>query len=286
MPTVSDVNFSLNALAIYPLKSCAGVALTESLLIETGLDLDRAWMVVDELGEFVSQRELPRMALIEPSLRSDDLRLRAPGMLALHLSLDRAEAPARVRVWDDWVKAYDMGDLAAQWFSDFLGQRLRLVRFDTDHRRLSDPKWTAGLDAQTAFADGFALLVVSVASLAELNRCLVQRGSSQVDMRRFRPNIVLDGIDAHDEDHIDQLEIDTAEGPVVLKMVKPCARCSIPDVDPALGTTGHSVGDTLATYRSDPRMNGALTFGMNAVPITGIERVLRVGQQGRASFKF
>jgi uncharacterized protein YcbX len=286
MPPVSDLNFSLNSLTVYPVKSCAGVALTESLLIETGLDLDRAWMVVDDQGEFVSQRELPRMALIEPTLRSDDLRLRAPGMLALHLSLDRAQAPTRVRIWNDWVQAYDMGDLAAQWFSDFLGRRLRLVRFDTDHRRLSDPNWTAGHDAQTAFADGFALLVVSTASLAELNRCLVQRGDTPVDMRRFRPNIVLDGIDAHDEDHIDHLEIDTAEGPVVLKLVKPCARCSIPDVDPALGTAGHSVGDTLATYRSDPRVGGAVTFGMNAVPISGIEHVLRTGQQGRASFRF
>jgi uncharacterized protein len=283
---MSDVNFSLNALTIYPVKSCAGVTLTESLLIETGLDLDRAWMVVDEHGEFVSQRELPRMALIEPTLRSSDMRLRAPGMLALHLSLDRAEAPARVRVWDDWVKAYDMGDLAAQWFSDFLGQRLRLVRFDTNHRRPSDPHWTAGHDAQTAFADGFALLVVSAASLVELNRCMVQRGAAAVDMRRFRPNIVLDGIDAHDEDHLDQIEIDTAEGPVVLKLVKPCARCSIPDVDPALGTAGHSVGDTLATYRSDPRVGGAVTFGMNAIVLSGIEHVLRVGQHGRATFRF
>jgi uncharacterized protein YcbX len=179
-----------------------------------------------------------------------------------------------------------MGDLAAQWFSDFLGQRLRLVRFDADHRRLSDPQWTSGHDAQTAFSDGFALLVVSSASLVELNRCLVKRGTPPVDMRRFRPNIVLDGIDAHDEDHIDQIEIDTGEGTVLLKLVKPCSRCSIPDVDPALGTVGHVVGDTLASYRSDPRVGGAVTFGMNAIVLGGVDHVLRVGQQGRASFRF
>lgn len=283
---MSDLRFSLQSLFIHPVKSCAAVAVDEALLIETGLDLDRAWMVVDEQGEFVSQRELPRMALIEPTLRSDDMKLRAPGMLALHLSLDRVETPTRVRVWNDWVQAYDMGALAAQWFSDFLGRRLRLVRFDSDHQRLSDPHWTAGQAAQTAFADGFALLVLGSASLAELNRRLVQQGEAAVDMRRFRPNLVLDGLDAHDEDHLDQLDIDTAGGPVVLKLVKPCSRCSIPDVDPALGTPGHAVGDTLAGYRSDPRLGGAVSFGMNAIVLSGIEQVLRVGQSGRANFKF
>ena len=104
---------------MHPIKSCAGIAVDEALLIETGLEFDRAWMVVDERGEFVTQRELPRMALIQPTLRTHDLVLRAPGMLALHLALDAVEAPCRVQVWDDTVAAYDMGDLAAQWFSDF-----------------------------------------------------------------------------------------------------------------------------------------------------------------------
>ncbi len=101
--------------------------------------------------------------------------------------------PTRVQVWNDSVAAYDMGDLAAQWFSDFLGQRLRLVRFDIEQKRLSDPRWTAGHEAQTQFADGFALLVVSRASLDELNRRLAAGGTAAVDVRRFRPNIVLDG---------------------------------------------------------------------------------------------
>ena len=82
--------------------------------------------------------------------------LRAPGMLALHLALDRVESPLNVRVWDDWVPACDMGALAAQWFSDFAGRPLRLVRFDPEHRRLSDRRWTGAHEAQTAFADGFS----------------------------------------------------------------------------------------------------------------------------------
>lgn len=283
---MSDLNFTLQALVVHPVKSCAGIPVRESLLIETGLELDRAWMLVDEQGEFVSQRELPRMALVQPTLRTDDMVLRAPGMLALHVALDRAEQAIRVRVWDDWVPAFDMGALASQWFSDFLGQRLRLVRFDPAHRRASDARWTGALQAQTAFADGFALLVTSTASLAELNRRLELQGAAAVQMRRFRPNIVLDGIDAHDEDHIDTLDIDTAQGTVQLKLVKPCARCSIPGVDPDTGIQGFEVGDTLAAYRADARVEGAATFGMNAVVVSGIEQVLAMGQTGRASFRF
>ena len=105
-------------------------------------------------------------------------------------------------------------------------------------------------------------------------------------MARFRPNLVLDGLDAHGEDPLDEIVFDAADGPVRLKLVKPCARCSIPNVDPAPACHGHAVGDALASYRADARLDGALTFGMNAVIVEGIERALRVGMAGRASFGF
>jgi uncharacterized protein YcbX len=285
-PRLSDLSCTLHSLYVHPLKSCAGIAVRSGLLLETGLELDRAWMLVDERGEFVTQRELPRLALIQPTLRHADMVLRAPGMLALHLSLDRVEGPLNVRVWDDWVPAWDMGTLAAQWCSDFAGRPLRLVRFDPEHRRLSDARWTGQHEAQTAFADGFALLVTSTASLAELNRRLQQQGMAPVEMNRFRPNLVLDGIDAHDEDHVERLEIDTPQGVVQLKLVKPCARCSIPGVDPLTGAQGFEVIDALAAYRSDPRVDGAVTFGMNAIVVSGVEHELAVGQACRASFGF
>jgi uncharacterized protein YcbX len=283
---LSDLSCTLHALYVHPLKSCAGIGVRSSLLVETGLEFDRAWMLVDERGEFVTQRELPRLALIQPTLRHGDVVLRAPGMLALHLALDRAESALTVRVWDDWVPAWDMGALAAQWCSDFAGRPLRLVRFDPEHRRLSERRWTGVHEAQTAFADGFALLVTSTASLAELNRRLQAGGAAAVDMSRFRPNLVLDGIDAHDEDHVDRLEIDTPQGTVQLKLVKPCARCTIPGVDPLTGVQGFEVIDALAAYRSDPRVEGAATFGMNAIVVSGVEHVLAVGQACRASFGF
>jgi uncharacterized protein YcbX len=281
-----DVDVSIASLHVYPIKSCAGVALTDVLVIETGFEFDRAWMVVDANGSFVTQRELPRMALIQPTLKTSEMVLRAPGMLALHLALDRVEAAVRVTVWDDEVAAYDMGDLCAQWFSDFLGRPLRLVRFDPEHKRLSDTRWTGALEAENAFADGFPILVASTAGLAEFNRRLVEHGESAVTMARFRPNLVLDGLDAHGEDALDEIVFATDDGPVRLKLVKPCARCPIPDVDPATGEPGHAVGDVLASYRADARMKGALTFGMNAVIVEGIERSLRTGLSGSATFRF
>jgi hypothetical protein len=227
------------------------------------------------------------MALIRPTLKTTEMVLRAPGMLALHVELDRVEGPTRATVWDDEVAAYDMGDLCAQWFSDFLGDpALRLVRFDPEHQRLSDRRWTGSLDAENAFADAFPMLVTSVAGLDEFNRRLAAQGHAAVTMARFRPNLVLDGLDAHGEDALDEIAFDTPDGPVRLRLVKPCARCPIPDVDPATGERGHAVGDTLASYRADARMSGALTFGMNAVIVEGVERALRVGMRGRASYRF
>jgi uncharacterized protein YcbX len=272
-----DASARIARLFVYPVKSCAGAPLQEAVLTETGLDLDRAWMVVDEHGEFVSQRELPRMALIRPQMKQHEVVLRAPGMLALHLSVDAVEEPARVRVWDDEVPAYDMGKLAAQWFSDFLGQKVRLARFDPEHRRLSDPGWTGGVEAPNQFSDGYPLLVLGQASLEGLNARLVAAGQAPVGIERFRPNIVLEGLEAHDEDRLQLLDI-AAQGPVRLKPVKPCARCPIPDIDPATAERGTAVTDALRAYRSDDRVRGALTFGMNAIVLEGDGQLLRVGQ--------
>ena len=286
MSADGDVEVRIAALHVHPIKSCAGIALDEALVIETGLEFDRAWMVVDERGMFVTQRELPRMALIRPTLRQSDMVLRAPGMLALHVALDTVEEPTQATVWNDTVKAYDMGALAAQWFSDFLGRPLRLVRFDPEQRRLSNPRWTGPIEAENAFSDGFPVLVASTAGLDELNRRLAAAGHDAVTMQRFRPNLVLDGLEAHGEDHLDEIVFEAPEGTVRLKLVKPCARCPIPDVDPDTGERGHAVGDALAAYRADTRLDGAVTFGMNAVIVEGIDVPLRTGLSGQATYRF
>ena len=264
-------------LFLYPVKSCAGVALQEAVLTETGLDLDRAWMVVDAQGRFVTQRQLPRMALVMPRMKHHEVVLRAPGMLALHLQIDAVEQPVKVRIWDDEVAAYDMGGIAAQWFSDFLGQPLRLVRFDPEHRRLSSSRWTAGAEALNQFSDGFPLLVLSQASLAGLNARLSGSGHAAVGIERFRPNIVVSGLQAHEEDRLEDIRI-AADTEVHLRLVKPCSRCPIPNIDPATAEVDPHVLATLLQYRRNEKLQGAATFGMNAIPLAGIDEVLRVGQ--------
>jgi len=283
---VSDLTIRVQSLHLYPVKSCAGVEVGEALLIETGFDLDRTWMVVDSTGQFVSQREQPRMALIQPTLKTSEMILRAPGMLALHIALDGVEERTRVSVWGQSLAAYDMGALSARWFSDFLGTEVRLARFDPEQKRLSDRAWTGDVEAENAFQDGFPLLVASAASLAELNRRLSAAGEPAVTMARFRPNIVLDGLEAHGEDGLGDIDIPTDDGAIRLRLVKPCTRCPIPDVDPATGVPGHAVGDVLATYRRDPRRDGGVTFGMNAVVVEGIDQVMRRDMSAEACFRF
>ena len=286
-----DLQATIARLFVYPVKSCAGFELPEALLTETGLEFDRAWMVVDANNEFVTQRELPRMALIRPQLKHMEMVLRAPGMLALHIAFDRVEQPVRVKVWKDEVAAYDMGDIAAQWFSDFLSepgrpQKLRLARFDPEQKRLSNLQWTCGIEAQNQFADGFALLVASEASLAELNDKLLAAGHAAVGIERFRPNIVLAGIEAQDEDRVETMHIATGEGEARLQPVKPCSRCPIPDIDPTTGVATPVVGDMLRTWRQNAKVNGAITFGMNAIVIEGVEHMLKVGQPVGANYRF
>jgi uncharacterized protein YcbX len=179
-----------------------------------------------------------------------------------------------------------MGDVAAQWFSDFLGTQLRLVRFDPDHRRLSSPQWTDGVEAPNQFSDGFPLLVVGEASLAELNQKLIAAGYGAVGIERFRPNIVLAGLQAQDEDRLDLLRIAAGGQEVRLRPVKPCPRCPIPDIDPATAQIDPQVSDTLRAYRRNDRLQGAVTFGMNAIVLQGAEQTLRVGQVVTAGWCF
>ena len=283
----ADLQGSIARLFVHPVKSCAGTEVREALLTEAGLESDRAWMVVDAQGVFLTQRTLPRMALVRPEVVGDALVLRAPGMPELRLDANAAAAPATVTVWNDTVPAWDAGEAAARWFSTFLGQPCRLVRCDPAHRRLSRRDWTGGLEAPNRFSDGFPVLVASEASLDDLNQRLRAAGHAAVGMERFRPNVVLAGVQAHDEDRVDRVRIGTGAAlEVHLQLVKPCARCPIPDIDPATAQSHPAVGDTLRTYRQDKRLDGAITFGMNAIVRQGAGQVLRVGQPMAADLRF
>jgi uncharacterized protein YcbX len=255
---------SIDQLFLYPIKGCRGITVESAAVVATGLEVDgigdREWVVVDESGEFLSQRELPRMTLIVTRLTSSALRLKAPGMLQLEVPFASEGDVVQVRVWNDTVAAVTQGEVADAWLSCFLGRPCRLMRFDPEGRRLSSSRYTGATESLYKFADAFSLLIASTASLADLNSRLARRGVAAVGIERFRPNIVLSGIDAFEEDYIDRVMI----GPIELRAVKPCVRCSVPNVDPVTGETSTEPGDTLAVYRDNARAGG-VTFGVNAI---------------------
>jgi uncharacterized protein YcbX len=275
----------ISRLLLYPVKGCRGVSLHAAQLAPTGLAVggigDREWVIVDDHDEFLSQRELPKMALIEASLAPGALRLSAPGMPPLDVPLESEGDAVRIRVWNDELDALSQGDLADRWFSDFLGRRARLMRFDPRARRVSQRKHTGVTEAPYKFADAFALLVTSEASLAHLNARLKTKGLAPVDIDRFRPNIVIDGVDAFEEDYAREARI----GDAVVELVKPCVRCTVPSVDPARGEQGTEPGDTLAAYRNDARAGG-VTFGVNGIVARGAGSEVQVGGEVELTLRF
>ncbi len=261
----------ITQLNIYPIKSCAGTALGRVRLTQHGLAGDRNWMVVNEAGRFLTQRESPRLALVKPLLDGARLCLRAPGLPDLDVPVDQKGYAIQITVWKDRFAAIDSGDDAAHWLSGFLHTKVRLVRFDTSVTRLSDMSWTAGTIAPIAFADGFPVLVISEASLTDLN----ERVNKRLPMNRFRPNIVLRGLAAYEEDRVTEL----FDGNLRLRMVKPCARCSITTVEQASGDfAGAEPLRTLKTYRWNRELRGP-QFGQNAIIVSGVDGELSVNQE-------
>lgn len=270
---------TITALYAYPVKSCRGIALDRVTLTPAGFPHDREWMIVRGDGRFVTQREEPRLALIEPSLDAGTLELRAPGMSVLTLPREHAGESLEVRCWRDVCAAFDAGEEAARWLADFLGAPHRLVRFDARHRRPSAPAWTQGLEALNRFSDGFPWLLIGEASLQDLNDRLAVKGIARLPMNRFRPNIVLAGLPPYGEDEVHEFMIDGAR----LRVVKPCTRCIIPTTDQATGTrAGIEPLATLRQYRFEASLKGVL-FGQNLVLAAGTGCELRVGQRVTAT---
>lgn len=268
------VTARLTGLHVYPVKSCRGIPLGEARLTAHGLEHDREWMVVDETGKFVTQRSHPSMALIATDLTSTSLWLRAPQTGPLEVSLTRrGQGGLPVEIWGHRTVALDEGDAAAAWFGDFLGARLRLVRWHPERRRLSSPEWTGGADAENHFSDGFPYHGLSEESLADLNARLGSPGA--LPMNRFRPNLVLAGVAPYAEDHLRTLR---AEG-LELRIVKPCERCGIPGIEQTTAAlTGQEPLRTLAGYRRDPRFS-APVFGQNMILTVGVGVWLKVGTE-------
>jgi uncharacterized protein len=257
-------------LFIYPLKSGRAIALSTAYVGPMGFEWDRQWMAVDALGTFVSQRTHPRLAQVEPNLADDSLTLKAPDLAPLRLPLAPVGEPVTVRVWSDHCAGLDQGDAAAQWISHAVGDALRLVRKAPVLDRLADSQF-AGADAHpVSFVDGFPILVCNRASLADLNT----RMPVPIPMERFRPNIVLTGLAAFEEDRIERLQI----GPITLTLVKPCTRCIITSTDQRSGERSTNPLPVLRQFRFNRELLG-VAFGENAVASAGVGSSLTRGAE-------
>jgi uncharacterized protein YcbX len=266
---------SIASLHVYPVKSCRGIALDRVRVTATGLEHDREWMVVTPEGRFLTQREYPRLALVVPSFPEDraSLRLEAPGLPPLDVPLESARNggdPREVTVWRSKCLAWDEGDAAARWLTSVLNRDVRLVRFDPARRRPAD----GGFDGSAMFSDGFPVLVLSQASLDELN----SRLEKALPVNRFRPNVLLGGCEPYEEDRIATI----TAGAVRLRHVKACTRCVITTTDQARGEVdGDEPLRTLKTYRWDRALRG-IAFAQNAVVEAGIGSDIAVGMAVQA----
>ena len=233
------------ALSVYPVKSGAGLDVDAWKLGPHGLNHDREYMVVDESGTFLTQREEPRLALVKPVL-DDPFCLSTPAGTAV---VD-AQGTRTVEVWEYTGPALDCGEPAASLLTGFLGRAVRLVKVTADHDRPTELG-----RGQVGFSDGFPLLITTTASLGELN----SRLGVPLGMERFRPNIVIDGCEAFAEDQWASIRI----GEIDIDVVKPCLRCAITRVDQATGVRGD--GEPLRTLGSFRKVKGGVAFGQNAI---------------------
>lgn len=248
---------SVTRLAIYPVKSLAGIAVPALTLGARGPAFDRHWLVADPQGQFITQRQQPRMCLIRTALADDALLLTVPDAalepLRIELPADDAAPRRAVTVWRDTVVACDAGDRAAQWLSDFLRTPCRLYHLPGDTIRAVDPQYARAGD-QVGFADGYPLLLITDGSLQAFNEHL----EAPVGSERFRPNIVVGGSAAYAEDGWRRLRI----GAIEFDVAKPCSRCVIPSIDPATAERQPAVSKVLARTR---RRDNDVYFGQNLI---------------------
>ena len=265
------VPLTLASLHCYPIKSLGGFSVNEAQLTDRGLMHDRRWMLVDEAGLFVSQREFGVMACLHTSALPDGFRvtdIRDDATLDLPWRISEG-AHLTAQVWDDGVPAL-IGDPSwNRWFSERLGRSVRLVFMPDAAKRPTDPRFAEGL---TSLSDGFPYLIISQASLDDLNERIAPSGSPDkgvtIPMDRFRPNLVIAGGDAFQEDGWKEIRI----GETRFQLVKPCARCVVTTTDQRTGERGKEPLRTLATYRRDGEK---VLFGMNAMGSVG--GMIRVG---------
>ena len=243
----------LASLHVYPIKSCGGLSPADWDVDDFGLRYDRRWMVVTPEGDFITQREQPRLALVRPELSDGSLVLRAPEMSEVALPLVPINRERmKVQVWGDITEGVPVSPEAARWLSRFLGEPVQLVWMPDDVIRQTDPDYALG--HRVSYADGFGFLLIGEASLTELNRRL----ETPLPMNRFRPNLVVSGSEPFAEDQWRELRLGVLE----LTVVKPCARCVTTTTNQDTAERGVEPLRTLATFR---KRNSQVMFGQNLV---------------------
>jgi len=257
----------------YPVKSCRGQQLRGAAVEPWGLAGDRRWMVVDAGGEVLTARERPPMVLITPHLRDGALLLTGPGAPDLTVPVPAGEELIPVTVWDSKLLAAPAGAAADAWFSEVVGEPVRLVYLDDPTRRPTNPAYSQAGD-RVSFADGYPLLLTTDSSLADLNEHIAagpRAFEGPLPMMRFRPSVVIGGTAAWDEDAWRRLRI----GDVAFRAVKGCARCVLTMIDPDTAVSGKEPIATLARIR---RWDDGTWFGVNLIPdLNGGGTSIRVG---------
>jgi uncharacterized protein YcbX len=261
----------VSGLFIYPVKSCRGLTLASAETDAHGFIGDRRFLVVTPDGQFLTQRQIPRLATIETGLTATGLTLASPNHGQVTVPLAANTGTRRVMVWRDTVEADDCGDEPAEWLTQLLGESLRLVHMGAKFHRPVKPEKARPGDV-VSFADGYPFLILSEASLADLNDRIHAAGATPVPMNRFRPNIVVSGSDAFAEDAWTSLRI----GDLVFRNAGPCARCVITTTDQITAARGKEPLKTLATYRRDAKDPTDVNFGINLIHETK-QGTVRVG---------
>jgi len=262
---------TLSNLTYYPIKACRGFDITESHVERMGLADDRRMMVVTPEGEQVTQRDHAKLALVTPSLKNNSITLSAPNFDSIQFAIQRSGTLTPVNIWKNkGVSAIDQGDETAKWFSDWLGVSVRLVHIADGIQRRLNPDFAVHADDHTGFADGYPILIISEASLQDLNSRLdsPQGAVPPIPMNRFRPNLVVKDCEPFAEDTWKRIRI----GDVEMALVKPCPRCEVTTIDKETLERNKEPLKTLATYRK--QTDGAM-FGMNVIPLN--EGNIKVG---------
>ena len=253
----------LSGLFIYPVKSLRGIPVRSATVDALGLVGDRRFLVVDERGRFLTQRVLPRMALIETELTETHLILRHSQGVELSVPIQTSGVPAirSVTVWSsEGLIAEDCGNDPCKWLSSFLGVSCHLVRIGKQFRRPVSNVGAYEGDVFT-FADGYPFLAVGEASLADLNKRITRHGEEAVPMNRFRPNLVIGGSSSFAEDNWPRIRI----GSVIFRSGSQCERCVITTTDQLTATRGKEPLRTLASYRRSMTDPTAVVFGQNLI---------------------